>query len=38
MVNDIFLYNSSTNQIELNTPEILLVDEFKQLLDEKRNN
>ena len=37
MVNDIFLYNSSTNQIELNTPEILLVDEFKQLLDEKRN-
>ena len=36
MVNDIFLYNSSTNQIELNTPEILLVDEFKQLLDEKR--
>ena len=37
MVNDIFLYNSSTNQIELNTPEILLDDEFKQLLDEKRN-
>ena len=37
MVNDIFLYNSSTNQIELNTPEILLVDEFKQLLNEKRN-
>ena len=37
MINDIFVYDNSTNKINLNTPEILLVREFKQLMDNKRN-
>ena len=37
MINKIFLYDNVNNRIELNTPEILLVREFKQLMDNKRN-
>lgn len=37
MVQDIFVYNSSLNRVELNTPEILLIKEFRALLDPTRN-
>ena len=37
MVQDIFVYNNQTNRVELNTPEILLVKEFKELVNPTRN-
>ena len=37
MVQDIFVYNNQTNRVELNTPEILLVKEFKELITPTRN-
>lgn len=37
MVQDIFVYNNQLNRVELNVPEIILVREFKALLDPKRN-
>ena len=37
MINDIFVYDNSTNKINLNTPEILLVKEFNALLNPERN-
>ena len=37
MVQDIFVYNNQINRVELNTPEILLVKEFKALLEPNRN-
>ena len=37
MVQDIFVYNNQINRVELNTPEILLVKEFKALLGPNRN-
>lgn len=37
MVQDIFVYNNQLNRIELNTPEILLVKEFSELLKPARN-
>ena len=37
MVQDIFVYNNQLNRIELNTPEILLVKEFSELLKPTRN-
>ena len=37
MVQDIFVYNNQINRVELNTPEILLVKEFKALLEPSRN-
>lgn len=37
MVNKIFEYNNATGQVELNTPEILLVREFAALMDNERN-
>ena len=33
----VFLYNNVSGQVELNVPELLLVDEFKALIDNKRN-
>lgn len=33
----IFQYDNKRNAVELNMPEILLITEFKELLDEKRN-
>ena len=33
----IFLYDNVNNRIELNVPEILLIREFKALMDKKRN-
>ena len=36
-MNNFFLYDSATGQLELNTPEILLVKEFEALLDAERN-
>ena len=37
MVQDIFVYNNQTNRVELNTPEILLIKEFKELINPTRN-
>lgn len=37
MINKIFLYNNVNGKIELNVPEILLVSEFNELMDNKRN-
>ena len=37
MIQDIFVYNNQTNRVELNTPEILLVKEFKELIKPTRN-
>ena len=37
MVQDIFVYNNQLNRVELNTPEILLVKEFSELLKPTRN-
>lgn len=37
MINKIFLYDNVNNRIELNTPEILLVKEFAELMKPKRN-
>ena len=37
MIQDIFVYNNQTNRVELNTPEILLVKEFSELLSPVRN-
>lgn len=37
MVQDIFVYNNQLNRVELNTPEILLVKEFSELLQPARN-
>lgn len=36
-MNDFFIYNVNTGNVELNTPDILLVKEFEVLLDPKRN-
>lgn len=37
MVQDLFSYNSQINKVELNIPEVILVSEFKALLEPKRN-
>ena len=37
MVQDIFVYNNQLNRVDLNIHEILLVKEFKALLEPKRN-
>ena len=37
MIQDIFQYDNVNCRIELNTPEILLVREFKELMDNARN-
>lgn len=37
MVQDLFVYNNQLNRVDLNIPEILLIKEFKSLLDPKRN-
>ena len=37
MIQDIFVYNNQINRVELNTPEILLVKEFADLLKPERN-
>lgn len=37
MIQNIFQYDSMNNRIELNTAEILLVDEFSRLMDHERN-
>lgn len=37
MIQDIFVYNNQLNRVELNTPEILLVKEFSELLKPSRN-
>ena len=37
MINKIFLYDNVNNQIELNTPEILLIKEFAMLMQVDRN-
>lgn len=37
MIQDIFLYNNLNNKVELNTPEILLVREFAELIKPERN-
>lgn len=36
-MNDFFNFNQRTTQLELSQPEILLIQEFKALLDNKRN-
>lgn len=33
----IFLYNNANGKLELNTPEIMLIGEFKELMQPKRN-
>lgn len=33
----IFQYNNANGNVELNTPEIILISEFKQLMDNERN-
>lgn len=38
MLNKIFLYDNVNNRIELNTPEILLIKEFAELMKPKRNS
>lgn len=37
MIQNIFQYDSMNNRIELNTPEILLVKEFAELMSHERN-
>lgn len=37
MIQDIFVYNNQLNRVELNTPEILLVKEFAELVRPERN-
>lgn len=37
MINRIFVYDNSRNKVELNTPEILLVKEFAELIKPERN-
>lgn len=37
MINKIFLYDNVSNKVELNVPEILLVREFADLMDDNRN-
>ena len=37
MIQDIFIYNNLNNKVELNTPEILLVREFAELMKPERN-
>ena len=37
MIQDLFLYDNGNNRVELNVPEILLVKEFKDLMECKRN-
>lgn len=37
MVQDIFVYNNQLNRVELNTPEILLIKEFADLIKPTRN-
>ena len=37
MIQDIFQYDNVNCRIELNTPEILLVREFKELMNNARN-
>ena len=37
MVNKIFVYDNANNRIELNTPEILLVKQFAELIKPERN-
>lgn len=37
MVQDIFVYNNQLNRVELNTPEILLIKEFADLIEPTRN-
>lgn len=37
MINKIFQYNNDTNNVELNTPEILLTKEFAKLMEPDRN-
>lgn len=37
MIQDIFVYNNQLNRVELNTPEILLVKEFSELMKPERN-
>lgn len=37
MIQDIFVYDNTRNRVELNTPEILLVKEFSDLLNPDRN-
>jgi len=37
MTQDIFQYDNVNNRIELNIPEILLVKEFSELMDNERN-
>ena len=37
MIQDIFVYNNLNNKVELNTPEILLVREFAELIKPERN-
>lgn len=36
-MNNFFMYNADTGQVELNTPDILLIKEFEVLLDSERN-
>lgn len=36
-MNNFFSYNNMSGKLELNTPEILLIPEFKALVDEERN-
>ncbi len=33
----VFVYNNATGQVELNIPELILIDEFNALMDNKRN-
>lgn len=33
----VFVYNNVTGQVELNVPELILIDEFHALMDNKRN-
>lgn len=37
MIQDIFVYNNQLNRVELNTPEILLIKEFSDLINPERN-
>lgn len=37
MINDIFLYDNINNKVQLNVPEILLVKEFSDLMNNERN-
>lgn len=37
MVQDLFVFNNVLNRVELNIPEVLLIKEFKDLMEPKRN-